>query len=140
MRMADCWVWWIAAALLVGLELVTGTFYLLAVGVAFALGGVAAWFGASVPMQMTIGGTLAVIGLGVAHYWRKRRGMPSPLPVLDRGQAVRVDKWNDDGTAPVVHRGTHWNAELAAADTARAETMYIVATRGSTLVLSDRRP
>ena len=97
--MADCWVWWIAAALLVGLELVTGTFYLLAVGVAFALGGVAAWFGASVPMQMTIGGTLAVIGLGVAHYWRKRRGMPSPLPVLDRGQAVRVDKWNDDGTA-----------------------------------------
>ena len=59
--MADYWIWWIAAALLVGLELATGTFYLLAVGVAFALGGVAAWLGASLPMQMTIGGTLAVI-------------------------------------------------------------------------------
>ena len=42
--MAHFWTWWILAALLIGLELATGTFYLLAVGIAFALGGVAAWF------------------------------------------------------------------------------------------------
>ena len=138
--MADYWIWWIAAALLVGLELATGTFYLLAVGVAFALGGVAAWLGASVPMQMAIGGTVAVVAVLIAHEWRKRRATPAPLLPLEFGQAVRVDRWNADGTARVVYRGTQWDAELAAPETYRAQTMYIVATRGSTLVLSDRRP
>ncbi len=138
--MADYWIWWIAAALLVGLELATGTFYLLAVGVAFALGGVAAWFGAAFPLQTMIGGTLAVIALAVAHQWRKLRATSAPMHALDRGHAVKVDRWNADGTARVAYRGTNWDAEVASSDTPRADTMYIVATRGSTLVLSDRRP
>ena len=138
--MADYWIWWIAAALLVGLELATGTFYLLAVGVAFALGGVAAWLGASPPMQMMIGGTLAVIAVIVAHQWRKRRATPAPMLPLEQGHAVKVERWNADGTARVVYRGTQWDAEVAKPDTAHADTMYIVATHGSTLVLSDRRP
>jgi len=138
--MADFWIWWVAAALLVGLELATGTFYLLAVGVAFALGGVAAWLGAETPAQMLIGGTLAVIAVAIAHQWRRKRGTPAPQPALDRGQAVQVEHWHPDGTARVVYRGTHWNAELAASDAPRAPTMYILATRGSTLVLTDRKP
>ncbi len=138
--MADFWIWWILAALLVGLELATGTFYLLALGVAFGLGGVAAWLGASPTMQMIIGGALSAIALAVAHAWRKRAAQSTPMLPLDRGATVRVQKWNDDGTARVEYRGTHWNAELVAPDTVRSATMYIVATRGSTLVLSDRRP
>ena len=50
--MNDFWIWWILAAVLVGAELLTSTFYLLAVGVAFALGGVAAWLGTELPMQL----------------------------------------------------------------------------------------
>ena len=138
--MAHFWIWWILAALLIGLELATGTFYLLAVGIAFGLGGAAAWLGASLPMQMIIGGATSAIALGVAHYWRKRVAVAPPMAPLDRGQTVRVHRWNADGTARVEYRGTQCNAELAAPDIARASTMYIVATRGSTLVLSDRRP
>ncbi|HEY3180741.1 MAG TPA: NfeD family protein [Casimicrobiaceae bacterium] len=138
--MADFWIWWILAALLVGLELATGTFYLLALGLAFLLGGLAAWLGASLTMQMIIGGALSAIALAVAHHWRKRAATSAPMMHLDRGQAVHVEKWNADGTARVEYRGTQWNAEAAAADTVRSATMYIVATRGSTLVLSDRRP
>lgn len=138
--MADFWIWWILAALLVGLELATGTFYLLAVGIAFLFGGVAAWAGASLPIQMVVGGVLSAIALVVAHHWRKRVTKGAPMPSFDRGQSVQVREWNSDGTARVEYRGTQWNAELAAPDTARASTMYIVATRGSTLVLSDRRP
>jgi membrane protein implicated in regulation of membrane protease activity len=138
--MAHFWIWWILAALLIGLELATGTFYLLAVGVAFALGGVAAWFDASLPMQMVIAGALSAVALVIAHYARKRIKAPQGMAPLDQGQAVRVHKWNPDGTARVEYRGTQWNAELAQPDSARASTMYIVATRGSTLVLSDRRP
>lgn len=138
--MAHFWIWWILAALLIGLELATGTFYLLAVGIAFALGGVAAWFDASLPMQMVIAGALSAVALAVAHYARKRIKVPQGMAPLDQGQAVRVHKWNPDGTARVEYRGTQWNAELDQPGSARATTMYIVATRGSTLVLSDRRP
>lgn len=134
------WIWWIVAALLVGAELVTGTFYLLAIGIAAALGGVAALAGASEPMQFTIAGVLGVVLTIVFHRWRLTRATPRPQPPLDVGQAVRVQRWNPDGTARVAYRGSDWDAELDAPDTARAETMYIVATRANVLVLSDRKP
>jgi membrane protein implicated in regulation of membrane protease activity len=134
------WVWWIAAAVLIGAELVTGTFYLLAVGVAVALGGVAAWLGASEPMQFGVAGVLGVVLTIAAHRWRLARATPPPQPSLDVGQAVHVETWNPDGTARVAYRGSTWDAELAAPGVPRAETLYIVDTRGSVLVLSDRRP
>lgn len=134
------WVWWIAAAVLIGAELVTGTFYLLAIGIAAALGGVAALLGASEPVQFAVAGILGVVLTIVAHRWRLARATPPPQPSLDVGRSVRVTTWNPDGTARVAYRGSDWNAELATPDVPRAETLYIVATRGSTLVLSDRKP
>ena len=134
------WTWWIVAALLIGAELLTGTFYLLAIGIAAALGGVAALLGASEPMQFAVAGVLGVILTILAHRWRLAHAAPPQQPPLDVGQAVRVQRWNPDGTARVAYRGSDWDAELAAPDTARAETMYIVATRANVLVLSDRKP
>ncbi len=136
--MTDYWTWWILAAVLVGAELVTGTFYLLAVGVAFAVGGVAAILGVELPLQLVVAGVVAVAATMVAHKWRGAR-VPPPTPSLDLGQSVRVIDWKDDGTARVNYRGTQWNAELADEGASRAETMYIVGTRGSTLVIADRR-
>ena len=71
---------------------------------------------------------------------RLSRATPPPQPSLDIGQTVRVETWNADGTARVNYRGTTWDAELATPDVPHAATMYIVATRGSRLILSDRRP
>lgn len=136
--MAAYWVWWALAVILVGAELMTGTFYLLAVGVAFVAGGLAAWLEASPPVQLIIGGVLSVAGTIAAHRWRLRRALPPPAS-LDLGQSVRVLEWKDDGSARVNYRGTQWDAELAAPGVARAETMYIVGTRGSTLLVADRR-
>jgi membrane protein implicated in regulation of membrane protease activity len=138
--MTDYWMWWILATILVGAELVTGTFYLLAVGIAFAFGGIAAWLGAAVPMQLLTAGVLAVAGTMIAHRWRKRGGEPPPLAGLDVGQSVHVESWHADGTARVVYRGTRWNGVLASDHTPRRHTMYIVGTRGSTLVLGAERP
>lgn len=138
--MTDYWLWLILATVLIGAELVTGTFYLLAVGIAFAFGGLAAWLGASVPMQLLTAGVLAVVGTMLAHRWRRRHGEPPPLPGLDIGQSVQVESWHPDGSARVVYRGTRWNGVLASEGTPRRHTMYIVATRGSTLVLGDERP
>jgi membrane protein implicated in regulation of membrane protease activity len=134
------WTWWIAAAALIGVELVVGTFYLLAVGVAVALGGVAAWLGADKPTQFAVAGILGVLLTIAAHRLRLAKALPPAPPSLDVGQAVRVQRWNADGTARVAYRGSEWDAELAAPGTPRAETMYIVDTRGNVLVLSDGKP
>lgn len=136
------WIWWIAAAVLIGAELVTGTFYLLAVGAAAVAGGLAAWWGADLATQFLVGGGLAVVLTVAAHRWRLRHTMPAATAQdsLDVGQTVHVESWNEDGTARVAYRGTSWDAELASPSVPRVGTLYIVATRGSVLVLSDRRP
>jgi membrane protein implicated in regulation of membrane protease activity len=134
------WIWWIAATLLIGAELVTGTFYLLAIGVAVALGGVAAWLGTSTEAQFIVAGVLGVALTIAAHRLRIGRATPAQQPSLDIGQAVKVATWGADGRARVDYRGSTWDAELASPDVARAETLYIVGVRGSVLLLSDRRP
>jgi membrane protein implicated in regulation of membrane protease activity len=140
LEMGAYWTWWIAAALLIGAELVTGTFYLLAVGIAIAFGGVAAWFGAGLATQFAVAGILGVGLTILAHQWRRKHAAPKSPPPLDVGQAVHVQMWNSDGTARVAYRGSTWDAELESPAVPRAEMLYIVATRGSVLVLSDRRP
>jgi membrane protein implicated in regulation of membrane protease activity len=140
MAMAAYWVWWILAGGLVAAELLTGTFYLLAVGVAFALGGLAAWLGASTGVQLAVAAVLAMAGIFVAHRWSTRHASaPADVP-FDVGQAVEVQAWNPDGSARVAYRGSMWTAQLATPDTPQERTMYIVAMRGSTPVIADRRP
>jgi membrane protein implicated in regulation of membrane protease activity len=139
MSMSELWIWWIAAAVLIGAELVTGTFYLLAVGLAAAIGGLAAWLGYSHQVQFTVAGIAAVVLTAAAHQWRRRHAQPAPQQSLDVGQSVRVLGWNPDGTARVNYRGSTWTARLATPQTPRDETMYIVGTNGSVLVVSDHR-
>jgi membrane protein implicated in regulation of membrane protease activity len=132
-------VWWIIAAVLVGVELATGTFYLLAVGAAFAIGGLAAWAGLEAWIQFAVASVLSVVGVSVAHRWRTSRAQPPQMPGLDLGQTVRVIEWRDNGTARVQYRGSYWDAELATPETPRGETMMIEDMRGSTLVLGAAR-
>lgn len=138
--MAAYWIWWALAGVLVAAELLTGTFYLLAVGVAFAVGGVASWLGAGPAVQLLVAAVVAIAGALAAHRWRTTRAHPPAEKPWDIGQAVQVRAWQPDGTARVAYRGTLWSAELASPDTARADTMYIVAIRGTTLVIADRHP
>jgi len=137
---AAYWIWWVMAGLLVAAELLTGTFYLLAVGVAFTVGGVAAWFGASHAVQLLVAAVVALVGMFAAHRWRRTEAPNLPDAPYDVGQAVQVRGWQPDGTARVSHRGTLWSAVPATPETPRAGTMYIVAVRGTTLVVSDRKP
>jgi membrane protein implicated in regulation of membrane protease activity len=138
-QVAAYWIWWIVAGGLVVAELVTGTFFLLALGVAFAIGGLAALLGAAFEIQLVIAGIVAMAGIFLAHRWRRRNAASPPEPAFDIGQTVRVQAWNPDGTARVAYRGTVWQAEAAAPDVPRADTMVIVGVRGSTLVIADRK-
>ena len=139
--MSAYWMWWIAAAALIAAELLTGTFYLLAVGIAVAFGGVAAWLGWSAPYQWLTAGALGVVGTMLLQRWKRGLAASTPAqPDLDVGQMVQVKSWGPGGIARVAYRGSTWDAEVAAPETSRAETMYITGMRGSVLLLSDRRP
>lgn len=132
-------IWWIVAAALIAAELLTGTFYLLAVGVALACGGIAAWLGWSAASQWLTAGILGIVAVALLEWWKSGRAT-ARQPGLDVGQMVQVQSWGPGRTARVSYRGSTWDAELATPDTPQAETMYIAATRGSVLILAASRP
>ncbi len=63
--------WWILAAVLVGVELTSGTFYLLVYGIAAAAAGVAAWLGAGFVVQLLTAGVIAALGTLALRHWKR---------------------------------------------------------------------
>jgi membrane protein implicated in regulation of membrane protease activity len=130
------YLWWIAAAILVGVEMMTGTFYLLVLALAGAAGGLLAFLGFDLWWQVGAAALVAVIGTFFLHEWKKKNATQPKLSAnLDVGQRVRVNEWRDDGSARVSYRGAQWDAVLESDVTPKRDQMVIVATRGSELVL-----
>lgn len=138
---ASYWIWFMAAALLVAAEVLTGTFYLLAVAAAVAIGGLLALVGASLTWQFTLTAASALVLVFAAHHWRIAKGQRGQQDAaLDVGQRVVPGAWDETGHTRAEYRGTTWDAVLATPDTPRAAHMYIAEVRGSVLVLTDRPP
>lgn len=136
----ETYVYWILLALvLVGLEIVTGTFYLLVIGIALAVGGAAAAMGLALVWQFVFSAVTGVVGTVMLRRWKSSQASKSPEVGLDIGLPVKVIKWNDDGSARVLYRGAEWDAELESADTPREGTLYIKAVHGSGLVLTHHK-
>lgn len=134
--MALQYLWWIAAAILVGVEMMTGTFYLLIVALACVAGGAVAALGLESGWQWGAAAVVEVVGTLAVNRWkRSHMSKPRLSNNLDVGQRVSVLEWRDDGTARVAYRGTHWDAVLDSASTPKREQMVIVDMRGAQLVL-----
>lgn len=140
--MSEATMWWIVAGVLIGLELATGTFYLLMLAFGLAAAALAASLGASHTVQFTVA---AVVGGGAVTLWHfirsSRTANPSrsnPDVNLDIGNLVHVSHWRADGTARVHHRGAPWDARFEGAEGAAALQPgdYVIrAIDGATLVL-----
>ena len=137
-------LWWLAAGLLVGAELLSGTFYLLMLAVGVAAGGVAAWLGLGLGAQLTVG---ALVGGGAVagwHVWRSRRPLPGADANrdlnLDLGEQVMVTAWNEQGQATVQYRGAAWQAVHRGAGPPRPGPHAIVAIEAIHLVLTPVAP
>jgi len=134
-------VWWVAAGIAVAVELATGTFYLLMIGLGLAAGAVAAHLGFGVNTQVI---AAALIGGGATAYWHWRRyHQPQSVPArenhdvnLDIGEHVNVTAWAADRTARVRYRGSAWTARLAPGAAATAGEHRVSAVEGNWLVLS----
>ena len=132
--------WFVLALLLLGLELATGTFYLLVASIALAVGGVAALLDVSIPWQLIASAMAMITGTLLLRRWKYSQPGKINSTSLDIGHAVQVLKWNENGTARVLYRGAEWDAEPESADMPRDGTFYIAAVHGSNLVLTHHKP
>jgi membrane protein implicated in regulation of membrane protease activity len=134
--MALHYFWWIAAAILVGVEMMTGTFYLLVVALACVAGGLVAFSGFDAGWQWGVAAVIEVLGTFAIVQWKKKyAAAPKLSNNLDVGQRVSVIEWRDNDTARVAYRGTQWDAKLDSPTTPKREHMVIVAMQGAVLVL-----
>jgi membrane protein implicated in regulation of membrane protease activity len=130
--------WWIAAGVLVAVELTTGSFYLLMLALGAAAGALAAHTGLGLSVQLVVA---AVLGGGAVVAWHlKRSRQPTAEPVernrdvsLDIGQSVHVAEWQADGTARVHYRGAAWSVRIEPGSPAAPGLHRIVSVQGSEL-------
>ena len=132
--------WFLLALVLLGVEMATGTFYLLVLSVAMAIGGAAALLGAGLPAQLAVAAVAGVLGIVILRRWRGGRAGDAASQSFDTGQPVRILNWHEDGTVRVYYRGAEWDAEPENADPVREGKFYIKEIRGSILVLTRRKP
>jgi len=114
-HMANSTFWWLISGGTIVLELLSGTIYLLLLGIGFAAAALMAHAGFGLGAQIS---TAAVVGVGAVAAWyviRRRRPAPPPSRAnrdvnLDIGSHVHIECWNADGTASVRYRGAQWTA------------------------------
>jgi membrane protein implicated in regulation of membrane protease activity len=129
--------WWIVAAVLVGVELTSGTFYLLVYGIAAAVAGVAAWLGAGVVAQLLTAAAIAALGTLALRHWKRSTDHPeSTVQDMDIGQPVQVESWQGD-RGQVKYRGALWDAEAQGAGVDSAQPLRIRAVKGNTLIVGN---
>ena len=140
--MDDYLVWLIAGFVLVIVELVSGTFYLLVLGIAAFAGAAVAYAKLGMAAQAITAAVVAVAGMGWVRKYRGRtkgEAMRSP----DHGQPAPFETWIDKATrrARVKHRGVSWEAVVEGDVSGEpGEMLYVLAVDGNTLKVSKTRP
>jgi membrane protein implicated in regulation of membrane protease activity len=129
--------WLVFGVLFMCGEIASGSFYLLAIGLAFIYPAIGDLVGAS------SGAQLAALGLGaVAHVLvvlalRKRKPSVAPKAApTDIGERVDVIEWFDESSARVKLRGEEWEADKLRAEMPNAPHGIIESVQGSRLIIS----
>ncbi|WP_027799506.1 NfeD family protein [Paraburkholderia dilworthii] len=136
--------WWIGAGVLIVLELLSGTFYLLMIALGCVAAAVAHIAGAAADVQFAVAAIVAlaaVLLLRRSGFGRRIRKEASRNPDvnLDIGQTLSVPTWHER-RARVNYRGAEWDVELAPGEPEDAQTYEITELRGSCLVVAARQP
>ena len=135
-------IWLAAGFALVIAELVTGTFFLLVLGIAAFAGSATAWFGMGFWVEALCAATVAIAGV----FWVRQQRKASPqadMASLDLGQAVTFDAWvsRDQGAARVSYRNTQWDAVVEGErDLDHGQLLFIHAIDGNTLRVAKTKP
>ena len=136
--------WLLVGLMLVVVELMTGTFYLLILGIAAGIASLIAYLDQPFWMQALIGAIAAIIGGVLVHRYHSAANAGSPRNTAnDIGQTVSIASWVSEAQriARVHYRGTTWDAEVLGNDRIEPDALlYVVAMEGSRLKVSSTRP
>jgi membrane protein implicated in regulation of membrane protease activity len=137
-------IWAILGLTLVIVELLSGTFYLLVLGIAAFGAALAAWLGQGFGVQAMVAAVIAAAGCYGVHVYRAKNVKGQMVPV-DAGQPASFENWVDQGAhlARVRYRGASWDALVDGAESAvpgPGSLLYVVSTSGNTLKVTTRRP
>lgn len=135
-------VWLVTGIVLVIFELVTGTLYLLFLGIAAIVGAAVAYLGAPFWAQAIV--AAIVLTAGVVWIQRHKRMAKEPaMRGLDVGQPVKWESWisQPDRLARVRYRDAQWDAKISGEIRGEpGEVLYITEVDGSTLHVAKTRP
>jgi len=139
----EVYLWWALAGIaLVIAELVTGTFYLLVIGLAAFAGAAVSYLGYSFAAQAVVAAALAVIGVLLVTRFKAMQ-KSAPAVSLDVGQSVVLDSWVSvqDRLARVRYRNALWDANVLDTDAyAAGQVLYVQSVSGSTLSVTRVKP
>src|SRR4051812_42818229 len=114
----DSWLAWGAVGLaLVIVELLTGTFYLLVLGIAAFGAALVAGLGQDFPVQAIVAAVLAAVGCYGVHVYRAKNRAGQMAPI-DAGMPANFESWTDVSSrlARVRYRGASWDARVEGAE------------------------
>ena len=136
-------MWVIAGFVLVIAELVTGTFYLLVLGIGAFAGALMAWLELGFGLQAVAAAAVTIAGVRWVRA-RPRTGGDAPMASLDVGQSASFESWSNQsaGRARVRYRDTQWDAQIEGDSgvPAPGDSFYIVSVEGSTLRITRNKP
>jgi membrane protein implicated in regulation of membrane protease activity len=135
--------WLVLAGVVIVIEMFTGTFYLLMLGIGLLAAALAAYSGASLEWQIA---TAAVVATAATLALRNRRGAGKtfisaandPNVNLDIGQSVTIGAWRTvqgRSTARVMYRGAQWDIDLAPGQPALPGLFVIREVRGNRFIV-----
>ncbi|HEY2338540.1 MAG TPA: NfeD family protein [Burkholderiales bacterium] len=133
--------WAVIGLVLVITELLTGTFYLLMLGLAGFGAALAAWLGLGFGAQAVVFAAVAAIGCYGVHVYRAKN-QAQQMPPIDAGQPASFESWLDQpaGLARVRYRGASWEARVEGATALQpGAVVYVLDTEGNTLRISATR-
>ncbi|MBX9905640.1 MAG: NfeD family protein [Burkholderiales bacterium] len=134
-------LWAVTGIVLIIIEMLTGTFYLLVLGIAALAAAAAAYLGQSFWVQAVTVAAVSVLGVILI---KRFRGTVQPAADrgLDVGQTVMLDAWisEADGLARVKYRNAQWEAQVTGERVPGGKVFYIHAVDGNTLRVSAVRP
>jgi membrane protein implicated in regulation of membrane protease activity len=140
--MTDWMAWFSLAGVLVIIEMFTGTFYLLMIGIGLAAGGVAAWVGLGSSAQLVVSALVGIAATTALRRGRvgklaKRDPARDPNVNLDIGQTLEIDHWSGTNSARTMYRGAMWDVELEQGGNARPGVFVIREIRGNRLIVAN---
>ena len=135
-------VWAVIGLVLVIVEVVTGTFYLLMLGVAAFGAALAAWLGLGFSAQSIVAVVVSAVGCYGVHLYRAKNSAQQMAPI-DAGMPASFESWLDAGSrlARVRYRGASWDARVEGGEAVEpGATLYVLAADGNTLRVAKNKP